>query len=138
MKAIRVIVPIVLILCLCIGIFVILFTKSRTPSGIPVSTPDERLVYLFTQGWKGEEIAAAEITVPETTGVVYRAFAELQAAQDMPLARFAGCQAMRYTYRLMQSGLYAELLCADGMLIGAMCYDPETGEMRTIRGEPYP
>ena len=138
MRAIRAAVPIVVVLLLGIAVFAVLHLRGRKPAGIPASTPDERLVYLFTQGWKGEEIAAVEVMIPEPTGVGYHAFAELQAMQNLPLTRFAGRKAMRYTYRLAQSGLYAELLCADGILIGAMCYDPLSGEMRTIRGDAYP
>ena len=138
MKAVRILFPIVILLSLCIAVFFILRMHAGHSGGIPASTADERLVYLFTQGWKGEEIAAGEVIIPESTGVGYAGFAELQKAQDLPLSRFAGSKAMRYTYRLAQSGLYAELLCADGILIGAMCYDPTAGEMRTIRGERIP
>lgn len=135
MKAIRAALGISIISALCIAAFAAFLARSHVPSGIPASTPDERMVYLFTQGWKGEEIGSDEVVIPESTDVVYLDFAQLQKAQGLPLARYAGCRAMRYTYRLAQSDLYAELVCADGILVGAMCYDPAAGEMYTIQGK---
>ena len=103
------------------GIFLLRGEPAR-PEGIPAKTADDRLVYLFTQGWKAEEIGQAEVIVPDGEDANFAAYAALQDTQGLPVRKFAGQAAMRYTYRLSPSEQFAELLCADGQVIGAMRY----------------
>lgn len=112
----------------------VLMMRHAPQEGIPAAQEDDRRVYLFMQGWKGDEIAVQEVTVPESDDTVFSEYAALQESQGLPLARFRGECAVRYTYQLRDSALYAELLAADGILIGAACYDPETHVWLDIQG----
>lgn len=112
------------------------FSRHDKPTGIPAATETDREIYLFTQGWKGEpDPDERTVIVPDAADAVFAPYAALQAQQGLPVADFAGKTAQVYTYRLYQSELYAELLCADGELIGAMCYDPAAPEMLSIQGK---
>lgn len=112
----------------------VLLMQPGTPEGICAAQETDREIYLFTQGWKGEQIAAQEVIVPDGQDAVFADYAALQTAQGLPLSDYAGHSAVRYTYRLRDAPLYAELLTADGILIGAACYDPETHVLLPIQG----
>ena len=105
-------------------------------SGIPAGTEEERMLYLFAQGFKGREQSAQEIIVPDCSDAVFADYAALQTAQGLPLEQCSGKPAVRYVYELEQTNLYAELLVADGMLIGAMCCNPAKHEILAISGKP--
>jgi hypothetical protein len=119
---------------LCAGLW--WFATPDEPSGIPAGTGEERMLYLFAQGFKGREQSVQEITVPDVSDVVFADYAALQAAQGLPLAEYSGKPAVRYVYTLEQTDFYAELLVADSILIGAMCCNPAKHEMFTISGKP--
>lgn len=134
MSRARILLTVVCILCLCIaGCFLLLCTK-KPPDGIPAVTDTDRQIYLFTQGWKAEETCIREVCIPDADDPVFAEYAALQEQQGLPLAAFTGQTATRYTYRLAQSELCAELLCADGIVIGAARFDPATGRLYSIRG----
>ncbi|MCR5717720.1 MAG: DUF4830 domain-containing protein [Oscillospiraceae bacterium] len=120
-------------LFLCAGVFLLL--RREQADGIPAETSEDREIYLFSQGWKGRELTAREITVPDTDDAVFAAYAALQETQGLPLSRYAGKRAVMYVYRLEQSPLYAQLLVADGRLIGAMCTDPAAHDLLGISGK---
>ena len=120
---------------LCGG--VLLLCLWSEPDGIPAASGDERTLYLFSQGWKAREETRQEITVPDCEDAVFAAYAALQARQGMPLKHYEGKRAVRYLYRLEQSELYAELMTADGILIGAACLDPGSHTLLDIAGKPF-
>lgn len=108
---------------------------GKNPAGIPAAQASDREIYLFTQGWKGYECAVREVIIPAPDDPVFVEYAALQEAQGLPLAAHTGEQGFCYTYELQQSGgLYAQLLTAGGELIGAACYDPESGALYGIGG----
>lgn len=121
---------------ICAGLA--LFRLPEQNDGIPAATAEERQIYLFSQGFKGREETAQEITVPDTEDAIFADYAALQEAQGLPLAAYAGQPAVQYVFRLEQSELYAELLVSDGILIGAMCCDPAKHTMLRINGKPFP
>lgn len=123
-------------IALCAGLF--WFGKPAEVSGIPAGTEDERLLYLFSQGFKGRELSAQEIVVPELSDVVFADYAAMQEMQGLPVGAYCGRSAVRYVYELEQTELCAELLVADKVLIGAMCCDPGKHTMLTAAGEVYP
>ena len=120
-----------------VGLGALLFLRDDKPKGIPAASETDREIWLFTQGFKGELTDTQELIVPSPEDAVFAEYAAMQAAQGYPLAQYAGQSACRYTYRLTTGGLYAELLCADGILIGAMCFDPVTHRMYGADGKPY-
>ena len=80
--------------------------------------------FLWLLGWDASLFATQTVIVPDEDAV-YTDYASLQRVQNLPLDRFAGKRAVLYTYTLRDSSLCAELLIADGVIIGAQCYLPE-------------
>ena len=116
---------------------VLLLSLPERQTPIPAATETDRQLWLFGQGYKGREISAEEIVVPDTEDPVFSGYAAMQAEQGLPLERYAGQPAARYVYELEQTPLCAELLVADGQLIGAMCCDPAAHTMLRIYAEPF-
>ena len=103
---------------------------SRPPETrqIPAGTEDERLAFLSTCGMEGALLSEQHVTVPGEDAAFTRYIA-LQRLQSLPLGAHTGEQGTVYTYSIAGSSLRAELLCADGLLIGAQMYLPEDGSM---------
>ena len=104
---------------------------------IPCAVEEERLSYLAQKGWHGELLGSRAVIVPDVQDAVFSDYAALQVQQHLPLAGYAGKRAVEYTYRLEEEPLYAQLLCADGILIGAACYTPGEGDLLTIGAVPF-
>ncbi len=102
-------------------------TNAQTYPVIPASTEEERLSWLAMQGIDAEPIASQTAVIPSDFGGIYAEYASLQEMQGLPLAAHAGDTAVCTTYLVREHEplLYAELLSADGILIGAQCYAPE-------------
>lgn len=102
-------------------------TDAQTYPVIPASTEEERLSWLAMQGIDAEPIASQTAVIPSDFGGIYAEYASLQEMQHLPLAEHAGENAVCTTYLVKDHEplLYAELLSADGILIGAQCYAPE-------------
>ncbi len=117
------------LLC-CIA--VILSHQKKAPAAdlIRAATESDRSAWLMLQGWHGELLQSRAVTIPYEITEIYAEYAALQTRQRLPLMQYAGKHGIVYTYQLEDSGLYAELLTADGILIGAQCYQP--GEGRTL------
>ena len=115
-------------------------SNSRdTQQEIPAVTEDQQLQWLAMQGLQAEMLHSEQVTVPFDLGGNYADYAALQESQQLPLSAYAGRNASRFTYEITDSDplMYAELLTADGILIGAQCYRPEDGQVLTIQGEPF-
>lgn len=121
---------------LCVGAFWVFREKPPEPVTIPAGTEEERLCFLRSEGWEGTLAVSQGVIVPEESAFP-AAYAGLQQSLGLPLAEFAGKSAVLYTYSLRHTALCAELLTADGVLIGAQCYDPETHCTLDLRGEPF-
>lgn len=121
------------ILC-CIA--VILSHQRKTPATdqIRAVTEADRSAWLMLQGWSGELLDSRPMTVPYEITELYTDYADLQTRLRLPLMQYAGKHGVIYTYQLNDSHLYAELLTADGMLIGAQCYDPTEGRTLDMHG----
>lgn len=120
---------------LCIGALALFREKTPEPAAVSVGTEEERLVFLRSEGWEGTLLSSQTVTVPAEDGA-FAAYAELQRSRGLPLDEYTGREAVVYTYSLRHTSLCAELLTADGILIGAQCYDPETHVTLDLRGEP--
>ena len=121
------------ILC-CIA--VILSHQRKQPSAdlIRAVTESDRSAWLMLQGWSGELLNSRPMTVPSEFPELYADYVNLQTKLRLPLMQYAGKHGVIYTYQLDNSELYAELLTADGMLIGAQCYYPEEGITLDMHG----
>ncbi len=123
------------ILC-CIA--VILSHEKRLPGTdtIKAAAEFDRRAWLITQGWNAELLSSRPVTVPFIITEDYTDYAALQTRQRLPLAQHLGSHGVIYTYQLENSSLYAELLTADGILIGAHCYQPEQHQLLDMQGTP--
>lgn len=106
---------------------------------IPAATESQQLQWLAMQGLQAERIASQAVTIPAEFTGSYAAYAALQEQQALPLADYAGRNAVCVTYQVTDSEplMYTELLTADGILIGAQCYLPEEGRMLTMQGKQF-
>lgn len=107
-------------------IIAVVCCHQRTPAlpSVPAATEEQRIAFLRSEGWEAAPIGTQAVTIPQPDGI-YADYAALQAQQQLPLTEYIGQPAMLYTYALSGTDLVAELLTADGILIGAQCYDPE-------------
>lgn len=130
--------PILLIPLFCI--FLVFYLHHRSPAQvIPAGTQAQQLEWLAAQGIEAQQALTQEITVPVDFSGNYADYAALQELQQLPLRKYAGKSALCATYRIENGAqpMYAELLIADGILIGAQCYTPEGGQTLDLRGEPF-
>ncbi len=114
--------------------------KGRTQLRyIRAETEDARLAWLSSQGIEAERISSQAVTVPRNFSGAYQNYAALQAQLQLPLKEYAGQRAVMYTYSVTGSEplLYAELLTAEGFLIGVQCYYPEEGAVLDLQGAPF-
>lgn len=113
---------------------------AGTAAEIPAATEDERMRWLASQGLQAAPLRSQAVTVPSDLGGSYTCYAALQEHQQLPLAAYAGKTATCITYEVTDSEpqMYAELLTADGLLIGAQCYLPEEGVTLDMRGHAFP
>lgn len=100
---------------------------------IPAATEEERLAFLRSEGWEGALVSSQTVTIPAEDSV-FAEYADLQRKNLLPLENYTGTQGILYVYSLRNTELHAELLTADGMLIGAQCYDPELHTTLDMRG----
>ncbi|MBE6876201.1 MAG: DUF4830 domain-containing protein [Ruminococcus sp.] len=123
------------VLC-CVAVILSHQKKAPATDEIRALTESDRSAWLMLQGWNGELLSSRPVTVPAEITEIYTDYASLQTLQRLPLMQYAGKHGILYTYQLENSDLYAELLTADGMLIGAQCYRPGDGITRNMHGNP--
>ncbi len=130
--------PILLIPLFCM--FLAVFLHYRNPAQeIPAETQAQQLEWLTAQGIEARQAQTQQITIPTDFSGNYANYAALQEQQQLPLRKYAGKPAICVTYHIENSAqpMCAELLVADGILIGAQCYAPERSETLTMQGEPF-
>lgn len=103
---------------------------------IPAGSEAERLAWLASQGLSCVPVAEAPVTIPADVRSVPADYAALQETLGLPFASHAGEDGMLYTYYTEGSDppFYAELLTADGVLVGAQGYHPYDGITRDLQG----
>ena len=121
------------VLC-CVAVILSHQKKIPAVETIPVSTEEERSEWLMLQGWNAELLNSRLVTVPAELNENCTDYTLLQEKLRLPFAQYAGKHGVLYTYRLENSALYAELLTADGILVGAQCYHPEKGRTLDMQG----
>lgn len=106
--------------------------RRETAVQIPCAGEEARIAYLAAKGWHGTLVGSRAVIVPDPEDLVFAPYAQMQVQQHLPLAEYAGVRAVEYTYALGEADLYAQLLCADGILIGAVCYVPGETDLQPL------
>lgn len=122
----------VLIVAVLLLIVMIATSGGEAPSTAPMgNTNDERVAYLATFGWSvnGEPKEVQKVKIPETSdNKVFTRYNDLQRSQGFDLTSFAGKEAMRYVYEILnypdaKAPVYASLLVFEGRIIGGSITD---------------
>lgn len=101
-------------------------------------TNDERIAFLTQQGWQvaAEPVQTQSIKIPAEDSEVFRRYNELQKSQGFDLSQYAGRQASRYVYEVLNypdagGPVYATVFVIDGRIIGGDVTDSSPqGKMR--------
>ena len=118
-----------LILLAAILIIILLATSGGglVPDGAPVGeTNDDRIAYLATFGWSvnGEPTEVQKVKIPDAAdNEVFARYNDLQKSQGFDLTAYAGKEAMRYVYEILNypdatQPVYASILVYEGRIIG--------------------
>lgn len=121
------------VLC-CVAVILSHQKKAPATEMISVASEEQRSEWLMLQGWNGIFLQSRLVTVPAELGEEFTDYLLLQQKLRLPFTQYAGKHGVLYTYRLENSELYAELLTADGILIGVQCYHPEKGKTLDMQG----
>ncbi len=115
--------------------------RSADPEEDPLEggTNDARLAYLTRCGWElnGEPIQTQTVKIPAEESEVFTRYNELQKSQGFDLSQYAGQQATRYVYEVLNypdadGPVYATLFVLRGRIIGGDVTD--SGPQGKIRG----
>lgn len=148
----------VLIPALFCAVVLILNQKQKVPvQQISAVTEEERLAWLSSQGWNAELHSSRTAVIPAVPDSGnhpdnFNQYISLQEMQNLPFTEYAGAHGIVYIYEVSDAGyyqdsdnsgnsgesvLYAELLTADGILVGAQCYYPgQDSETLDMQGNP--
>ncbi len=122
----------VLIIAVLLLIVLLASSGGEAPPTSPMgNTNDERVSYLATFGWSvnAEPKEAQKVKIPETTeNKVFARYNDLQRSQGFDLTAFAGKEAMRYVYEILnypnaKAPVYASVLVYEGRIIGGSITD---------------
>ncbi|MDE5767987.1 MAG: DUF4830 domain-containing protein [Oscillospiraceae bacterium] len=150
----------ILIPALFCAVVLILNQKQKIPvQQIPAVTEDDRSAWLLSQGWDGTLHSSRPVVIPDISDIPdsgnpgnsdnfnnFNKYIALQEMQNLPFAQYTDAHGIVYIYELNASDydqssenpvLYAELLTADGILVGAQCYHPgQDSETLDMQGKP--
>lgn len=85
------------------------------PTNINVKTNEQRVEYLKSLGWEIKETAIEEqkVIIPAVMEGVYAEYSEMQKKQGFELSSYAGKEATRYTYEVLNYPNAKEKVVAD-------------------------
>lgn len=118
-----------LILLVAIILVVVFVTAGggETGENIPVGeTNDDRVAYLASFGWSvnAQPKQTQQVKIPDSAeNKVFARYNELQLSQGFDLTKYAGKEATRYVYEILnypeaEEPVYASILVYDGKIIG--------------------
>ena len=118
-----------LILLAAIILVVVFVTAGggETGENIPVGeTNDDRVAYLASFGWSvnAQPKQTQQVKIPDSAeNKVFARYNELQISQGFDLTKYAGKEATRYVYEILnypeaEEPVYASILVYDGKIIG--------------------
>jgi len=143
-KAIAIVLALAVVLC---AIVLIAGRNSRAAEAVSLSgvarNNGQRVKYLQSLGWEVDENAVEEqeIVIPRTFTGVYEEYNKLQLSQGFDLSRFAGVEATRYTYRVLnypgeQADVFADIIIHRGEVIAGNIQSSANGGF--MRGLAFP
>ena len=103
-------------------------------------TNEARVAFITQQGWQvnAEPVQTQSVKIPAEDSEVFRRYNELQQSQGFDLTRYAGRQATRYVYEVLnaeeaEGPVYATIFVLDGQIIGGDVTDTApAGKMRGL------
>lgn len=117
---------------LLIGVLVLAAILAATKTGTTEAadarngeTNEARVAYITQQGWQvnAEPVQTQSIKIPMEDSEVFRRYNELQQSQGFDLTQYAGRQATRYVYEVLnaeasEGPVYATIFVLDGKIVG--------------------
>ena len=117
--------------------------KGAARGAVPAATAEERAAYLAGFGWQiaPEPVETLHLQLPEDLSAEWRDYLKLQQSQGLPFGDYAGCEAERYTYNILnypgvERGVQANIFVADGIVIAGDVVS--TGEQSFQQGLAFP
>lgn len=117
--------------------------KAQHAEAVPAATAEERAAYLAGFGWQiaPEPVETLHLQLPEDLSAEWRDYLKLQQSQGLPFGDYAGCEAERYTYNILnypgvERGVQANIFVADGIVIAGDVVS--TGEQSFQQGLSFP
>lgn len=103
-------------------------------------TNEARVAYITQQGWQvnAEPVQTQSVKIPAEDTEVFRRYNELQKSQGFDLTQYAGRQATRYVYEVLnapdaEGPVYATIFVLDGRIVGGDVTDTApAGKMRGV------
>ena len=97
---------------------------TAAPSARDVNTNEGRIAFLEAYGWQlsPEPLETQQVIIPKEFPEVYQDYNALQLEQGFDLTPYAGTEATRYTYQVLNypdlpTGIVADILVCDGRVI---------------------
>ena len=97
----------------------------KEPEAANGADNDSRAAWLAQCGWEinAEPVQTQSVKIPAADSEVFRRYNELQKSQGFDLSQYAGKQATRYVYEVLnfpdaKGPVYATLFVLDGKIIG--------------------
>ena len=102
---------------------------ADAPAQISCASDEERAAYLTSLGYRfKKDYEQKSVTVPQTFNDVYTEYNDILQQQGFDLEPYKGKQVTVYTYQITNykknKNVKADLMVADGVLIGADLCDP--------------
>lgn len=135
------------IVTLLIAVLVLAAIAAAAKTGTPEAADarngesnEARVAYVTQQGWQvnAEPVQTQSIKIPAEDSEVFRRYNELQKSQGFDLTQYAGRQATRYVYEVLnaedtEGPVYATIFVLDGKIVGGDVTDTApAGKMRGI------
>ncbi len=101
------VIAVLLALAMIIAVIVILTSgndgNSVTAGNLSVKSNEDRVKFLQGYGWEVNEvpIEQQDVIIPQTFSQVYAEYNSLQESQGFDLTEYAGLEATRYTYEVL-------------------------------------
>ena len=117
--------------------------QSPEEAALRGDSNEDRVAFLTQYGWEvnGEPVQTQTVKIPEEDSEVFTRYNELQKSQGFDLTQYAGRQAQRFVYEVLnypEAGgpVYATVFVLDGKIIGGDVTDssPE-GKMQGFQRE---
>jgi hypothetical protein len=126
----RIAVAVVIGLAVVLGIIIILAGHKDSKSAATVSrlvkTNEERVNYLTSFGWEVSKkpLEEQDVVIPRNFSGVYADYVKLQDSQGFSLSDYAGMEAKRYTYDILnypsgERGVVADIIIYRNTVIAA-------------------